>query len=98
MIGAISSALSGLNAASQKLTQSANNIARAGAEASNALNNDDAVRGNAPLDAAILPQTDLTSEIVNLNLAEVAYKANLATLNAAQEQADSLLDILDTDD
>lgn len=97
MIGAISSALNGLNAATQKLNTSASNIAQAGADASNALNNHDAVTGSPPQNKPILPEIDLATEAVNLNLAEIAYKANLITLEAAGEQTDALLDILDTD-
>jgi len=97
MIGAISSALAGLSAATEKLNTSASNIAQAGVSASNAVNTTEAVTGAPPQNQPILPDIDLATEAVNLNLAEIAYKANLLTLDAAGEQADALLDILDTD-
>lgn len=98
MIGAISSALSGLNAATQKLNTSASNIAQAGVSASNQLNQNQTITGRPPQNQVVLPEVDLATEAVNLNLAEISYKANLATLSAAEEQADALLDIFDTDD
>ena len=98
MIEAISSALTGIRAATQKLNTSASNIARAGVSASNSLNNTaDAVTGGPPQNQVILPDFDLATEAINLNLAEIAYKANLLTLDTAGEQTDALLDILDTD-
>lgn len=98
MIGAISSALSGINAATQKLNTSAANIAQAGVSAPNVTSAESTVTGGAPQNQIILPETDLATEAINLKLAETAYKANLITLEAATEQTDALLDILDTDD
>ena len=70
MINAISSALSGLNAATQKVNQSANNIAN--------VTTDDGV------------ERDLASDIVNLNIGEVEFKANIATIEAVQELDEEL--------
>ena len=70
MINAISSALSGLNAATQKVNNAANNIAN--------LTTDDGV------------ERDLASDIVNLKIGEIEYKANVATLETAQELSDEL--------
>lgn len=41
------------------------------------------------------PNVDLAEEAVNLKLAEIAYKANVSTLNAAQEMTDALLSTFD---
>lgn len=41
------------------------------------------------------PNVDLAEEVVNLKLAEIAYKANVSTLNAAQEMTDALLSTFD---
>lgn len=41
------------------------------------------------------PNVDLAAEAVNLKLAEISYKANLATLKTAGEMADDLNKIFD---
>ena len=44
-----------------------------------------------------VPNIDLSTEIVNLNLAELSYKASIATIKAADENAQELLNIFDDD-
>lgn len=75
MINAISTALAGLNSATQKVNESANNIANFGTDPNN--------------------EGDITTDIVKLNLAEVEYKANLITLEAASELSDELGKLFD---
>lgn len=130
MIGAISTALSGLMAASKKVETSAENIANL--NTSGAL---DANSGPAPYQTQIttqtsnpgggvsaqsvpkdpgfvtaydpnspfanadgligVPNTDLAEEAVNLKTAEIAYKANLKTLETADELNKELLSMFD---
>ena len=96
MIGALQTALSGLGAAAQRMQDSAVNIARAGTALS-APPPSDAATGGVPQNAPILPDVDLATEAINMSLAETAYKANAKMIAAADEQMDTLLDILDTD-
>ncbi len=42
-----------------------------------------------------VPNVDLVSDVVNLNLAKVAYKASLAVIETAQALDDELLNIFD---
>jgi flagellar hook protein FlgE len=70
MIKAIGIAISGLNAATQRLTASANNIVQS-------------------------PPDNLAEDIVNMKLAETAFKANVATIRTAEEMSDELLRIFD---
>lgn len=44
-----------------------------------------------------VPNVDLAGEIVNLKLAETAYKANAKTIKAASDMQDELLHALDRD-
>ncbi len=44
-----------------------------------------------------LPNVDLATEIVNLNLSEIAYKANLKALQAASDLSNELFRIIDKD-
>jgi flagellar basal-body rod protein FlgC len=125
MIGAISTALSGLLAAGKRVEAGADNIANAftagsldpenpnqpyqarttiqtaqesgGVTATNVPKNPGIVNAFAPdspfanedgLVAA--PNVDLAEEAVNLKLAEIAYKANIATLKTASEMAEEL--------
>jgi len=41
------------------------------------------------------PNVDLAEEAVNLNLAELTYKANIGVLKTAEEMSDELLSIFD---
>jgi flagellar basal-body rod protein FlgC len=42
-----------------------------------------------------VPNVDLATEIVNLKLAEVTYKANLSTIKTSKEMFDELMDTFD---
>jgi len=129
MIGAISTALSGLFAASKRVEAGASNIANL--TTSGALNE---TNGPAPYETQVtiqeaqtpgvktenipkdpgfvtaydpnspfadnegligVPNTNLAEEAVNLKLAETAYKANFATIEAASEMSDELLNTFD---
>ena len=130
MIGAISTALTGLFAASKRVEASANNIANAssagsldpaspnkpyqalttvqtangtgGTSAVNIPKNPGVVNAYAP-DSPFAnsqglvgtPDVDLAEEAVNLKLAEIAYKANIATLKAAEDMAEEANRLLD---
>lgn len=133
MMNAISIALSGLNAATKRLTASAANIANIqtvgsledgkqapysaltttqksqsiGGEAAGV--HADIVTKKVPYSPAFspgspfadengvigVPNVDLAEEAVNLNLAEIAYKANLKSIKAAEKLTEELLNILD---
>ncbi len=127
MIGAIQTALSGLNAASTRAQASANNIANIdtvgslnGAPAPYApqVTEQQAVPGggvaamNVPQPGFVpsydpgspfansdglvgAPKVDLASEIVNLDIAKIAYKANALTIKTASEMQDELLKSFD---
>jgi len=131
MSSAISIALSGLNAATQRLNASASNIANistagslddpqngpyeAVTTTSKTLDNGgvraDIVTTNQPFIPAYdpdspfanaqgligVPAVDLATEAVNAILAELAYKANLEVIDAAQENENALLDIFDSE-
>ena len=130
MIGTITTALSGLLAASKRVDASANNIANA--NTTGALDESD---GPAPYSAQTVtqktaenggvvaeittkdpgfsaayspnsplaneegfvgtPNVNLAEEAVNLKLAQVAYKANLATIQVASELSEELLRTFD---
>ncbi len=126
MIEAINTAVSGLRAASLRVTMAAENIAAAGVTGSadpaaydgyvpqrvvqttgaggatiaSAVAVDPAFLTifdqndpNADADGRVgVPNVDLATEIVELTLAEHAYKANLAVIRAADEITEALLD------
>ncbi len=131
MIGAISTAITGLFAASKRVEASASNIANAqsagsldpnspnqpyqalttsqtaigdlgGVSATNIPKKPGIVNAYAP-DSPFanaqgeigVPNVDLTEDVVNLKLAEISYKANLATIKTASEMSDALLNIID---
>lgn len=130
MTSAISTALSGLQAASQRVQASANNIANAldeGALDSASANqpyqaqttvqtanadggvtattipkspgivnaySPDSPFANAQGEVGV-PNVDLAEEAVNLKLAQISYKANIATVKTANEMSDALLNIFD---
>lgn len=130
MIGAISTALSGLFAASKRVEASANNIANASSAGSldpNAQNRPyealttvqsttesggvtatnipkkpgfvnayapDSPFANANGEVGV-PNVDLAEEAVNLKIAEITYKANIATLRTAQEMAEEMNSLFD---
>ena len=129
MLGTISIALTGLNAATNKLSASASNIAnlqtvgsleeggkapynplttQETADANGGVRSQVVARGNpftpafdpdspfANADGLIgTPNIDLAEEAVNINLAEIQYKANLKTIEAASELAEELDRIFD---
>jgi len=127
MLDAISTALSGLNAASRRVEASASNIANSTStsplsdeNAPSALTTAQSAQENGgvrsqiiPREAGIVerfapdspfaneqgfvgtPNVNLAEEAVNLRLAEIAYKANISTLQATSEISDALLDIFD---
>lgn len=133
MIGTINIALSGLEAATKRVSASASNIANLQTTGSveedgqapydplttqqTSLNIDgtgagvrtDIVSANRPFvptyspDSPFansegligVPNINLAEEAVNLLLAEVSYKANIATLKTADELSDDLLSIVD---
>ncbi len=76
MIGAISTAVSGLMAASKKAEQAAVNIATATTPEN-------------------IDKVELSEEAVNLKIAETTYKANIATIKAADEMNDALMRMFD---
>lgn len=102
MINAISIALTGLDSASTRLNASASNIANTltpDYTPQDTISKTDSAGG---VQTTIAPrpapfENDLTREIVDLKLAEFAYKANLETINTATELFDELLDIFDDD-
>jgi flagellar basal-body rod protein FlgC len=131
MIGAISTAITGLFAAGKRVEASANNIANAQSEGSldpnspnqpyqaqttvqKAVGESGGVAAyNIPKNPSVVgvydpnspfadangnigvPNVDLAEEAVNLKLAEISYKANLATIKTASEMSDALLNIVD---
>jgi len=74
MIGAISTALTGLMSASKKAEGAAVNVANATTPGYN---------------------VDLAEEAVNLKIAEISYKANVAVLKTADEMSKELGSIFD---
>ena len=106
MIGAISTALTGLLAASQKVATTANNVANATTPGYQALTTAQASAPEGGVRSSVLlknpgdvngyaPDVDLAEEAVNLKLAEISYKANLAVLKTAGELSDELLNTFD---
>lgn len=82
MIGAITTALSGLTAATKKAEDASLNIANASSVNSN----------GTPID-----QVDLSEEAVNLMIAETEYKANTAVIRTTADMQDALLDSVISD-
>lgn len=79
MVDAISTALSGLQNATNRVNSAANNIANI----------------STPRDDGVT--VDLSTEAINLLLAETEFKANLATIKTAEDLSDELLSIFDDD-
>ncbi len=82
MVGAIETALKGMSAASQRMNESARNIAKFGTQ--------DITADTLPTD-----EINLSEEAVNMMLAKHSYKANLATLKTQQEMEEALLKTFD---
>lgn len=106
MIGAISNALSGLMAASKRAEASAGNIANLSTPdytpvttVQTAGQNGGVLAENRPrlggAGQAYVSGVDLAEEAVNLKIAEIAYKANIATIKAAEDMSDELLSTFD---
>lgn len=100
----LSTASSGLRAASVRAESAANNIANAdtaGYEASRVqqrtvIGGDDALSGGTAVEAQLIGSgegTDLSREIVNLIEASNAYKANAAAFRSGDETSRALLAI-----
>ncbi len=84
MINAITSALSGLTAASNQVDEAAQNIAQGStAGKSQAGDSDGGTNGR------------VIQDIVDIKLAETAYKANIETIKAVTEINEELLRIFD---
>jgi flagellar hook protein FlgE len=108
-VGAFEIALSGLQAAELRLGVSAHNVANAltegfrpsrveareapegGVVACAVAPNDPAVE--ARIDGAVLTGVDLAGEMVAQMLASASFRANLATLRAADEMTAALVDV-----
>ena len=94
MIGAISTALSGLVTASKQVERSAENISKVGTAISDPAVTTDSTLTNG--DAVIAgSDVNLVEEAVNLKTAELAYKANIKVLGVAQDLTDELLESFD---
>ena len=101
MITSIGIALTGLNSASLRLNASASNITNV--STANSLTD----QNNAPYAPLTTnqpftpifdsdsPSTDLASDIINMKLAEISYKANLSTIKVAGRMFDELLNATD---
>jgi len=102
-ITAISTALGGMQAASERLEQAAGRIVRAGASieptsaTTPASTPNAAATANQPVarlsSPASLNSDDLVGGIVDAKLAEISYKANLNVVKVANEMLGALLDI-----
>lgn len=100
MINAISIALTGLNAASTRLNVSANNIANSLTENYTPLDTQLKSQGIGGVTTTIIERSppfenDLATEIVDMKMAELAYKANLNTIKVSGELFDELLNAFD---
>lgn len=106
MIGAISTALSGLMAASKRTEAAANNIANVSTPdyvpvetVQKTSENGGVLAENLPRKGAVPnlygPGVDLAEEAVNLKLAELSYKANLKAIQASMDMAEETTRIFD---
>lgn len=106
MINAISIALSGLNAASSRLNASATNIANAFTENYTPLDTTSKTDKAGGVQTTLIPRIadenngfsadiSLSEEIIDLKVAELAYKANLKTINVAGDLFDELINVFD---
>lgn len=102
MIGALTTAISGLKNAAARVDAAATRIVRAGITAGNAVNADPATpvppatppASGAPLNAAPVFQDDLLGGILDLKQAEIAYKANAKVVASVGDLKKTLLDTL----
>lgn len=96
MIGAISTALTGLFAASKRVEASASNIANASSANYTPLQTIQTTNESGGAQAVNIPKpaqgytpgVDFAEEAVNLKLAEISYKASLSVIKAAQDMAE----------
>lgn len=106
MIGAISTALSGLMAASKRTEAAASNIANVSTPdytpvetVQKTSETGGVLAENLPRKGAVAnlygPGVDLAEEAVNLKLAELSYKANIKAMEAAQDMARETMRIFD---
>lgn len=100
MINAISIATTGLHSASTRLNASASNIANTLTE--NYIPHDtiSKTKSSGGVQTTVIQrappfENDLATEIIDIKLAEFAYKANLETISVAGELFDEVLDIFD---
>ncbi|MBZ0216812.1 MAG: hypothetical protein K8F25_09690 [Fimbriimonadaceae bacterium] len=94
---AISSALSGLQAASARLTGAARTIAGTNPANPSAINNvQTAERPSGKPDTASgsFAETGVTKNLVDIKQAEISYKANAKVLSVLARTEEGLLDIL----
>jgi len=97
MIAGISTALSGLAAASKRTNYTANNIANASTPGYRPYNPQNVSTNGGvtviPNQKETAMPVDLGKEIVDLAVNETSYKANLKTLQAIDDMQGQLLDI-----
>lgn len=101
----LSSFVSGLQKAQTQVAQSAEKIVSASAEHSAAFEKslnaqsesvENAVAVQTSLDPVLLPQTDIVSEVVAMNVAAQTYKANIAAVKTWDAMNKAALDTLRT--
>jgi flagellar hook-associated protein FlgK len=100
MIGSISTALSGMIAATKRVDGSANNIANMstpGYTPVTTIQSTDQSGGVMAENrrAEGKDQVDLSEEAINLKLAEISYKANISVLKVAEDMAEEAGRLLD---
>lgn len=92
----LTTAISGLKANATRVHQAANNIVNERSGDYTAGRVETVSRPTGGVDAVILgteEPTDVATEIVNLIIAETAYKASAKLISTAEELSDTLLDI-----
>ena len=102
MTGAISTSLSGLQSAAQRINVAAGDIVKSGALTSSNRGGDTGQAGagqarksgrsGGPVQINLSPVPDLASSVVDLKLAEISYKASAKALKAVLETQRNFLD------
>ncbi len=97
MTSAISTSLSGLQSATQRLNVAATNIVLSGnpepeKQSTGEVINDKPAQSGSPARINFSPLPDLTSSIVDLKIAEISYKASAKALKVALEIDKHLID------
>lgn len=100
MIEAISTALSGMFAATKRVDASASNIANMSTPGYTPVTTIQTTSQNGGVMAenrvrAGVDQVELSEEAVNLKLAEISYKANISVLKVADEMAKEMGSLFD---